>query len=91
MTALAIRREHSFQISCSASVLTRNFPAVDEVLINSTYRAHARKPQRKIVEANGLSVAADVIEEALGARRKGQNSQVNNGAAACDNLGTTNS
>ena len=82
MTALAIRREHSFQISCSASVLTRNFPAVDEVLINSTYRAHARKPQRKIVEANGLSVAADVIEEALGARRKGQKAQVNSGVAA---------
>jgi hypothetical protein len=28
MTALAIRREHSFQICCSASVLTRNFPAL---------------------------------------------------------------
>jgi MGT family glycosyltransferase len=39
---------------------------LDEVLINSTYRANAKKLQRKIVEANGLTVAADVVEEALG-------------------------
>jgi MGT family glycosyltransferase len=39
---------------------------LDEVLINSTYRANARKLQRKIVEANGLSVAADVVEDSLG-------------------------
>jgi zeaxanthin glucosyltransferase len=38
---------------------------LDEVLINSTYRTNAKKLQRKIVEANGLSVAADVIEKAL--------------------------
>ena len=43
---------------------------LDEVLVNSTYRANAQKLQRKIVEANGLSVAADVVEEALGARNK---------------------
>jgi MGT family glycosyltransferase len=43
---------------------------LDEVLINSTYRASAQKLQRKIVEANGLSVAADVVEEALGVRKK---------------------
>jgi hypothetical protein len=41
---------------------------LDEVLINSTYRANAKKLQRKIVEANGLAVAADVVEEALGVR-----------------------
>jgi MGT family glycosyltransferase len=41
-----------------------------EVLINSTYRANAQKLQRKIVEANRLSVAADVVEEALGGRKK---------------------
>ena len=43
---------------------------LDEVLINSTYRANAQKLQWKIVEANGLSVAADVVEEALGVRKK---------------------
>ena len=43
---------------------------LDEVLINSTYRANAKKLQRKIVEANGLTVAADVVEEALGVREK---------------------
>ena len=41
---------------------------LDEVLFNSTYRTNAQKLQRKIVEANGLSVAADVIEKALGVR-----------------------
>jgi MGT family glycosyltransferase len=41
---------------------------LDEVLINSTYRANAQKLQRQIVEANGLSVAADVVEKALGVR-----------------------
>ena len=55
---------------------------LDEALINSTYRANARKLQRKIVEANGLSVAADEIEAALGARRKAQKAQVNSSAAA---------
>jgi zeaxanthin glucosyltransferase len=43
---------------------------LDEVLINSTYRANAQKLQRKIVEANGLSVAADVVEEAFGASKQ---------------------
>ena len=38
---------------------------LDEVLINPTYRTNAQKLQRKIVEANGLSVAADVIEREL--------------------------
>ena len=43
---------------------------LDEVLVNPSYRANAQKLQRKIVEANGLSVAADVVEEALGVRKK---------------------
>jgi UDP:flavonoid glycosyltransferase YjiC (YdhE family) len=34
------------------------------------YRENARKLQKVITEANGLSVAADVIEESLGARAK---------------------
>jgi len=41
---------------------------LDEVLINPTYRTNAQKLQRKIVEANGLSVAADVIEKELAVR-----------------------
>ncbi len=38
---------------------------LNEVLNNSTYRANARKLQKAIAEANGLSVAADLIEESL--------------------------
>jgi hypothetical protein len=40
------------------------------VLINATNRDNARKLQRAIAEANGLSVAADLIEEAFGVRKK---------------------
>jgi MGT family glycosyltransferase len=43
---------------------------LDEVMTNSIYRANAQKLQRQIVEANGLSVAADVVEKALGIRDK---------------------
>jgi zeaxanthin glucosyltransferase len=43
---------------------------LEEVLTNSTYRENARKLQKAITEANGLSVAADLIEESLGAREK---------------------
>ncbi len=43
---------------------------LDEVITNSTYRANAQRLQRQIVEANGLSVAADVVEKALGIRNK---------------------
>jgi len=46
------------------------FQYLNEVLLNSTYRANAKKLQRKIVEANGLALAADVVEEALGIREK---------------------
>ena len=41
---------------------------LDEVLINSAYRTNAQKLQRKIVEANGLPVAAGVIEKELAVR-----------------------
>src|SRR5262249_44227872 len=43
---------------------------LNEVLANPTYRKNALRMQRAIVEANGLSLAADVIEESLGARKK---------------------
>jgi zeaxanthin glucosyltransferase len=39
---------------------------LDEVLTDSIYRDNAGKLQRVIAEANGLSVAADLIEESLG-------------------------
>jgi UDP:flavonoid glycosyltransferase YjiC (YdhE family) len=40
------------------------------VLTDPTYRENARKLQKAIAEANGLSVAADLIEESLGMSRK---------------------
>ena len=43
---------------------------LSEVLTDPTYRENARKLQKAIAEANGLSVAADLIEESLGARNK---------------------
>ena len=39
---------------------------LNEVLTNSAYRKNARKLQNAIAEANGLSVAADLVEESLG-------------------------
>jgi UDP:flavonoid glycosyltransferase YjiC (YdhE family) len=43
---------------------------LDEVISNPTYRDNARKLQKAIAEANGLSVAADLVEESLGGLRK---------------------
>jgi UDP:flavonoid glycosyltransferase YjiC (YdhE family) len=43
---------------------------LEEVLTNPTYRKNARRLQKAIAEANGLSVAADLIEESLRARKK---------------------
>ena len=42
---------------------------LNEVLSNSTYRDNARRLQNAIAEANGLSVAADLVEQSLGVRR----------------------
>jgi zeaxanthin glucosyltransferase len=39
---------------------------ITEVLTNSIFRDNARRLQKAIAEANGLSVAADRIEQALG-------------------------
>jgi MGT family glycosyltransferase len=39
---------------------------LNEVLTNSIYRRNARDLQNAIAEANGLSVAADLVEESLG-------------------------
>ena len=45
-------------------------PHLNEVLTDPTYRENALKMQRAIAEANGLSVAADLIEESLGVSKK---------------------
>jgi zeaxanthin glucosyltransferase len=43
---------------------------LDEVLNDSTYRDNARKLQKAIAKANGLSVAADLVETSLGVTKK---------------------
>jgi hypothetical protein len=40
------------------------------VLNDSTYRDNARKLQKAIAKANGLSVAADLVETSLGVTKK---------------------
>jgi zeaxanthin glucosyltransferase len=42
---------------------------LNEVLSNPTYRTNARKLQKAIAKANGLSVAADLIEGSLGVKK----------------------
>jgi zeaxanthin glucosyltransferase len=44
---------------------------LSEVLSNPTYRANACKLQKAIASANGLSVAADLIENSLGVTQEG--------------------
>ena len=48
-----------------------------EVLSNAVYRENARKFQDVIAKTNGLSRAADLVEQALGVRKE------NSGAPAC--------
>ena len=43
---------------------------LEDVLVDPTYRENARKLQKAIAKANGLSVAADLIEESLRVSRK---------------------
>jgi len=63
---------HKTGVVTSLDKLTADHLAVllEEVLTNPTYRENARRLQRAITEANGLSVAADLIEESLGARER---------------------
>jgi zeaxanthin glucosyltransferase len=46
---------------------------LDDVLSDAKYRANARKLQKAIATANGLSVAADLIEKSLGVINKAGN------------------
>jgi zeaxanthin glucosyltransferase len=43
---------------------------LSEVLNDFTYRDNARKLEKAIAEANGLSVAADLVEESLGVTKE---------------------
>jgi len=43
---------------------------LDQVFNEPTYRDNARYFQKVIAETNGLSVAADLVEESLGVTRK---------------------
>jgi zeaxanthin glucosyltransferase len=63
---------HKTGVVTSLDKLTADHLALllEEVLTDPTYRKNARRLQRAIKQANGLSVAADVIEESLGARKK---------------------
>src|SRR5215813_11440027 len=63
---------HRTGVVTSLDKLTADHLALllEEVLANPTYRENARRLQKAITEANGLSVAADVIEESVGAREK---------------------
>ncbi|MBV8968384.1 MAG: hypothetical protein JO331_04905, partial [Verrucomicrobia bacterium] len=51
---------------------------LNEALNNSTYRNNTRRMQRAIVEANGLSAAVDIIEQALGISRDSRPSPAKN-------------
>ena len=46
---------------------------VDEVLTDSTFRDNARYFQKVIAETNGLSMAADILEQAFGLTRDPSN------------------
>jgi zeaxanthin glucosyltransferase len=63
---------HKTGVVTSLDKLTPDHLALllEEVLTDPTYRENARKLQRAIAEAKGLSVAADLIEESLRARER---------------------
>jgi len=51
---------------------------LDEVLVHSMYRENARYFQKSLAEYNGLSVAAELLENAFGLRRANDNSENRN-------------
>ena len=63
---------HKTGVVTSLDQLTADHLALllEEVLTDPTYRENARKLQKAISQANGLSLAAELIEESLGARKK---------------------
>jgi MGT family glycosyltransferase len=63
---------HKTGVVTSLDKLTPDHLALllEEVLTDPTYRENARKLQKAIEQANGLSVAADLIEQSLRARER---------------------
>jgi len=57
---------------------------LNEVLSNCTYRDNARTLQNAIAEANGLSIAADLVEESLGVRRASKSIRLTDHISAGD-------
>jgi zeaxanthin glucosyltransferase len=57
---------------------------LSEVLSNAIYRDNAGKLQKAIVEANGLSVAADLIEESLGVTETAAGKVYGDASLVCD-------
>jgi UDP:flavonoid glycosyltransferase YjiC (YdhE family) len=57
---------------------------LNEVLSNSTYRENACTLQNAIAEANGLSVAADLVEQSLGVRKPSKRSTATAGRSVTD-------
>jgi UDP:flavonoid glycosyltransferase YjiC (YdhE family) len=51
---------------------------LNEVLDNSAYRNNAHGLQKAIAEANGLSVAVDIIEQSVGINRNSLTSPAQN-------------
>jgi UDP:flavonoid glycosyltransferase YjiC (YdhE family) len=54
------------------------------VLSNATYRNNARKLQEAIAEANGLSVAGDLVEESLGVTETAAKEVYRDASLVCD-------
>jgi zeaxanthin glucosyltransferase len=63
---------HKTGVVTSLDKLTADHLALllEEVLTNPTYRENSHRLQKAIAEANGLSRAADLIEESLGTSKK---------------------
>jgi zeaxanthin glucosyltransferase len=57
---------------------------LNEVLSNSAYRDNARRLQNAIAKANGLSVAADLVEQSLGVGRSSKRSTAMAGRSVTD-------
>jgi zeaxanthin glucosyltransferase len=57
---------------------------LNEVLSNATYRNNARKLQEAISEANGLSVAGDLVEESLGVTETAAKEVYRDASLVCD-------
>jgi zeaxanthin glucosyltransferase len=62
---------------------------LNEVLTNPVYRKNAEKLQEAIAEADGLSAAADLVEQALGLRRPSKRSTATTGRSVTGTKGAS--